>query len=122
MTRTSSKPSPTDGTDEARRHRHRRRGVYASKPRPALIIQDDRFDATDSLTVCPFTSTEVDAPLLRLPVTADEANGLGQDCCLMVDKLTTVSRSNVRSVVGRLEATTLVEVERRLLVFLGFGA
>lgn len=28
-------------------------GVYASKPRPALIVQDDRFDATDSLTICP---------------------------------------------------------------------
>ncbi len=97
-------------------------GVYANKPRPALIVQDDRFDATDSLTVCPLTSTEVDAPLLRVPVTADEENGLGQDSFLMVDKITTVRRSNARTVVGRLEATTLVEFERRLLVFLGFGA
>jgi len=97
-------------------------GVYANKPRPALIVQDDRFDATDSLTVCPFTSTEVDAPLLRVPVTADEENGLDQDSFLMVDKVTTVRRSNAHKVVGRLEATTLVEFERRLLVFLGFGA
>ncbi len=97
-------------------------GVYASKPRPALVVQDDRFDATDSLTVCPFTTTEVDAPLLRVPVVANEANGLGQDSYLMVDKITTVRRSNARTVLGRLEATTLVEFERRLLVFLGFGA
>ena len=97
-------------------------GVYASKPRPALVVQDDRFDATDSVTVCPFTTTEVDAPLLRVPVVADEANGLGQDSYLMVDKITTVRRSNARTVLGRLEATTLVEFERRLLVFLGFGA
>ncbi len=97
-------------------------GVYASKPRPALIVQDDRFDATDSLTVCPFTSTDVDAPLLRMSVTADEKNGLDQDSFLMVDKMTTVRRSNARTVVGRLEAATLVEFERRLLVFLGFGA
>ena len=97
-------------------------GVYANKPRPALIVQDDRFDATDSLTVCPFTSTDVDAPLLRVPVTADEENGLDQDSFVMVDKLTTVRRSNAHTVVGRLEETTLVEVERRLLVFLGFGA
>ncbi len=97
-------------------------GVYARRPRPALIAQDDRFDATDSLTVCPFTSTEVDAPLLRVPVTADEENGLDQDSFLMVDKLTTVRRSNAHAIVGRLEATTLVEFERRLLVFLGFGA
>ena len=97
-------------------------GVYASKPRPALVVQDDRFDATDSLTVCPFTTTGVDAPLLRLPVAADEGNGLGQDSYLMVDKITTVRRGNARTVVGRLEATTLVAFERRLLVFLGFGA
>ena len=97
-------------------------GVYASKPRPALVVQDDRFDATDSVTVCPFTSTEVDAPLLRVPVVANEANGLGHDSYLMIDKITTVRRSNARTVLGRLEAATLVEFERRLLVFLGFGA
>lgn len=97
-------------------------GVYASKPRPALIVQDDRFDATESVTVCPFTSQEVEAPLLRVPVAADEGNGLRNDSFLMVDRITTVRRSNVRAVVGRLEATTLVEFERRLLVFLGFGA
>lgn len=97
-------------------------GVHASKPRPALVVQDDRFDATDSLAVCPFTTTEVDAPLLRVPVVANEANGLGQDSYLMVDKITTVRRSNARTVLGRLEATTVVEFERRLLVFLGFGA
>ena len=96
-------------------------GVDANKPRPALVVQDDRFDATDSLTVCPFTSTEVDAPLLRVPVIAGKVNGLDQDSFLMVDKITTVRRSNARTVIGRLEATTLVEFERRLLVFLGFG-
>lgn len=95
--------------------------VYASMPRPALVVQDDRFDATDSLTVAPFTTTEVDAPLLRVLVRADEQNGLSQDSHVMVDKVTTVRRSNVHSVIGRLGSTTLVEVERRLLVFLGFG-
>ena len=48
-------------------------GIYASKPRPALIVQDDKFDATDSLTVCPFTSTQVDAPPLRVSVTGTGA-------------------------------------------------
>ncbi len=97
-------------------------GVHANTPRPALVVQDDRFDATESLTVCPFTSSDVDAPLLRLPIAADEGNGLDQDSFLMVDKITTVRRSNAHGVIGRLEATALVEYERRLLVFLGFGA
>jgi mRNA interferase MazF len=96
--------------------------VFANKPRPALIVQDDRFHATESLTVCPLTTTEVDAPLLRVPVTADKYNGLDHDSFLMVDKLTTVCRSNAHTVLGRPEATTMIEFERRLLVFLGFGA
>ena len=97
-------------------------GGYARKPRSALVVQDDIFDATESVTICPFTSTGVDAPLMRVPVTADERNGLGKDTFLMVDKIATVRRSNVGTVLGRLETTTLVEFERRLLVFLGFGA
>lgn len=97
-------------------------GAYATEPRPALVVQDDRFDAIDSLTVCPFTSTRIDAPLLRVPVTADEENGLDQDSFLMVDTVTPVRRSNVGIVSGKLEATMMVEFERRLLVVLGFGA
>ncbi len=27
---------------------------YAGKPRPVVIVQDDRFDAIESITVCPF--------------------------------------------------------------------
>jgi len=51
-------------------------GVYASKPRPVIVIQDDLFAATDSVTVCPLTTTDVDAPLLRMPVAADGATGI----------------------------------------------
>lgn len=97
-------------------------GVYASKPRPALVLQDDRFDATDSLTVCPFTTQDLDAPLIRVRVEANGDNGLDQDSFLMVEKITTVRRSNAHNVLGRLDSSTLVELERRLLVFLGFGA
>ena len=97
-------------------------GVYASKPRPALVLQDDRFDATDSVTVCPVTTLELDAPLIRVTVEATEDNGLDQDSFLMVEKITTVRRSNAHNVLGRLDSSTMVELERRLLVFLGFGA
>jgi mRNA interferase MazF len=41
-------------------------GVYASKPRPVVIIQDDHFAGTDSVTVLPMTTTLVDTPLMRI--------------------------------------------------------
>lgn len=96
-------------------------GVYASKPRPAIILQDDRFDATDSVTVCPLTTTIVDAPLLRLPVPADETTGIREASSAMIDTVTTVRRSNVTRRVGALSAKHLIELERRLLVFLGLA-
>lgn len=96
-------------------------GVDASKPRPALIVQDDRYDATASVTVLPLTTTPVDAPLLRIAVPATATTGIAQESFVMVDKLTTVRRSNVRERVGRLTADQLVEVERALLAFLGLA-
>lgn len=93
-------------------------GVYASKPRPALIVQDDRFE-TDSVTVCPFTTTVVDAPLLRLSIPADVTSGINQPSFLMIDKLTTVRRSHVGERMGALAPAQLTEFERRMLVFLG---
>lgn len=93
-------------------------GVYASKPRPALIVQDDRFE-TDSVTVCPFTTTEVDAPLLRLLIPADVTSGINQPSFLMIDKLTTVRRSHVGERMGTLPPAQVTEFERRMLVFLG---
>ncbi len=96
-------------------------GVYASKPRPAVILQDDRFGSTESVTVCPFTPTDVDVPLLRYPVQADRSNGLESDSDLMIDKVTTVRRGNVIRHAGQLGAKQLVEVERLLMVFLGLA-
>ena len=97
-------------------------GVYATKPRPVLIIQDDHFAATDSVTVIPMTTTAVDAPLLRIPIEPTPTNGLEQPSQIMIDKVTTTRRSNVQKRLGTLAAADLVRVERSLLVFLGIGA
>ena len=76
---------------------------YAGKPRPAVIVQDDNFDATNSITVCALTTNEIDAPLFRLLVEPTEQNGLRSPCRLMVDKITTVPKSKVGLKVGRLD-------------------
>lgn len=96
-------------------------GVYATKPRPALILQDDLFDLTDSVTVAPLTSKLTDAPLLRHRVEATELSGLRTASDVMVDKITTVRRSNLQQRVGRLTSQQLVEVERMVVIFLGLG-
>lgn len=96
-------------------------GVYASKPRPALILQDDVFDATASVTVAPLTSTLAEAPLLRIRIGPSELSGLERDSEIMIDKLTTVRRTNVANRLGRLTAEQLTEVERAMMAFLGLA-
>lgn len=47
-----------------------------TESRPAVVVQDDRFDATASVTVCPFTTNPVDAPLVRIRIEPSDNNGL----------------------------------------------
>jgi len=94
---------------------------YAGKPRPVVIVQDDSFDATDSVTICAFTTDETEAPLFRLPVEPNERNGLRTACRLMVDKITTVPRTRVGARVGRLDDEDILRLNQAVLVFLGLA-
>lgn len=97
------------------------RGAYSGKPRPVVIVQDDRFDSTASVTVCPMTTDPVEAPLLRIPVSPTDTSGIEQASQIMVDKVTTIPRVNVLDHVGRLSDADLVRLDRALLVFLGLA-
>ena len=94
---------------------------HAGKPRPALIVQDDSFDATDSITICVFTTDPTDAPLFRLLVEPNERNGLRVTCRLMVDKITTVPKAKMGARVGRLDEEDMVRLNQAMTVFLGMA-
>jgi mRNA interferase MazF len=92
---------------------------YAGKPRPAVIVQDDRFDATSSVTLCVFTTNDMEAPIFRVPVEPNERNGLQQTSRLAVDRLVSVPRSKLGKRVGRLDDEDVARLNRAILVFLG---
>jgi len=94
---------------------------YAGKPRPAVILQDDRFGTTNSVTICAFTTDPTDAPIFRLPFEPGETNGLRASCRLMVDKITTVPRARLGKRVGRLADEDVVRLNRAVVVFLGIA-
>jgi len=96
-------------------------GVYSGQPRPALVIQDDSFMKTDSVTVVPLTTFQTDAPLARMAVAPAATNGLAAPSWLMIDKVTTVHLSQLGQRLGRLTASQIVQAERLLLVFLGMA-
>jgi mRNA interferase MazF len=94
---------------------------YAGKPRPVVILQSDRFDALDSITICPFTADPTDAPLMRIAVVPNEGNGLKDASRIMVDKITTVSKAKLGARIGRLRDVDMVRLNRAVVIFLGLA-
>ena len=97
------------------------RGAFTGKPRPVVIVQDDRFDSTASVTVCPLTTNPVEAPLVRIAVEPTDSTGIEKPSWIMVDKVTTMPRVNVRDRLGKLADADLVRLDRALVVFLGLA-
>lgn len=89
------------------------------KPRPALIIQSDRFGEHATVSVLLVSSTLVNAPLFRVTVKADAGNGLRKTSQVMVDKAMTVSRETLGEAFGSASDETMLAVTRSLAVFLG---
>ena len=95
--------------------------IAAGKPRPAVVVQDDRFATPIDVLLCPFTSTLLDAPLYRLHVAASVENGLEVDSQLMVDKIGPARRDKIGKKVGRLNKAEMVQLANAMAAILGVG-
>ncbi len=90
------------------------------KPRPAVIVQADALNAQHpSFIVCPFTSTLVDAPLLRIQMRLSPGNGLQKVSQIMADKLLTLRREKVEGPIGCLEEAVMRRLDAALARVLG---
>jgi mRNA interferase MazF len=94
------------------------RSPYSGKPRPAVIVREDRSEGTSSTTLCVFTTDPTDAPLLRHLVEAAGRKGLSCPSRLMIDKITIIPKARRRKRIGKPTAGDLVGVSRALTVFL----
>lgn len=89
------------------------------KPRPALVIQSDRFTDTATTTVLLLTSTLNDAPLVRLTVEPSPENGLRMTSQIMIDKAMTIRTDRLGATFGQIDDTVMLETNRALALFLG---
>jgi mRNA interferase MazF len=92
---------------------------YAGKPRPAVIVQDDSFDATDSITVCGLTTTDIGPAVFRVAIEPAKTSGLGLTSWIMVDKISTVPKQKLGRRIGCVNEGDLVHLNRAILTFLG---
>jgi len=94
---------------------------YAGKPRPAVAIQSDLYAGLDSVTLCLLTSAIEETPITRPLLSPDARNGLKEPSRPMVDKITTVPRSKLGRLIGRLSNDDTARLDRALAVFFGLA-
>lgn len=98
---------------------------YSGKPRPAVVVQDERFD-TSSVTVCLMTTTLLDTRIagiaeLRPQLIPSELNGLRETSQIMVDKLASLRTEKLGARIGELSEAEVQELDDALLIFLGLA-
>lgn len=81
-----------------------------NKPRPVLIVQANKYDATSSILICPITSCDVNAPLLRPSITPSEENKLKKISYVEVDKLAAARKSDLGALIGRLSVQDMMRI------------
>ena len=91
------------------------------KPRPAVVMQSDRFNSEDSVLVALITSTLADAPMFRLSVEPSETNGLKLSSQIMVDKILAVLRGKCGEVIGHLDEGALIALNHMISVVIGIA-
>lgn len=94
---------------------------YAGKPRPVVIVHDDRFSGFESVTFVAFTTNLLASPLTRLAVEPSPENGLLKQCQMMIDKVSSAPKSKLGLRVGALSCEDMVRLNRAMLVYLGLA-
>jgi mRNA interferase MazF len=89
------------------------------KPRPAVVVQSDLFNATHAtVTLCPITGTVRDYPLFRIDVPPSRSNGLKKPSQVMVDKIITIPHEHIGQVVGEVSAEQIKAINSSLQLWL----
>lgn len=91
------------------------------KPRQCVIVQDDAFQAMDSVVICPLTTDLAVAELFRLRVEPNERNGLRIASQIMVDKITTISKGLLAARIGKTDDEQIARLNQSVAVFLGLA-
>ena len=92
------------------------------KPRPALVLQSDVFsDIHGTVTVALISSEIVQAPIFRLDIEPNKANGLTRPSQVQIDKIMSIRSKKIGSVIGDLNDVMMVRVNRALALWLGLA-
>ena len=92
------------------------------KPRPALVIQSDRFeDISSRVVLLPMTSDLLGVSRIRYTVEPRSSNGLRTRSQVMIDRVSTAKREKIGRVIGSLRPSEMREIGQSLAFVLGLA-
>ncbi|MFD1611739.1 type II toxin-antitoxin system PemK/MazF family toxin [Sphingomonas tabacisoli] len=95
------------------------RGEFTGKLRPGVVVQRDSTLAdAPSVTLCGLTSNAMPSHIARVPLVANDTNGLDQLSFVMVDKVVSIGRARIRRLFGQLSMDEMAQVDRALRLWL----
>ncbi len=97
-------------------------GGYASKPRPAIVVQSDDVQGVGSTILCLLTSEKNDAVNTRIEVDPSKENGLEKTSYIMTDKIVSVRRESLGQKIGKLEKKHIALMNQSLKDVLGLSS
>lgn len=97
-------------------------GDYASKPRPAIVVQSDDIQGVGSTILCLLTSEKNDAVNTRIEVDPSKENGLEKTSYIMTDKIVSVRRESLGQKIGKLEKKHIALMNQSLKDVLGLSS
>ena len=86
-----------------------------------IIIQNDLFSETNSITLCGLTMHETDVLFVRFLIQPSSSNGLRSPSSVMVDKIASVPKAKLGYRIGRLDHDDLRRLNVHLRTFLALS-
>jgi len=96
-------------------------GSEVGKTRPALIIQNDIANRTSPVTIVAAISSQFNPSHLyptEVLIKTGEA-GLTVDSVVLLNQIRTIDKARLLSLIGKVEAQTMLEVERAIKISFG---
>ncbi|GIL01132.1 MAG: mRNA interferase PemK [Alphaproteobacteria bacterium] len=89
------------------------------KPRPAVILQNDRLDGKlESYIIALLTTFDEGAKILRVDIKPSAENGLKRESKVMVDKLYAIPAHRIHQHIGKLDHPSMGRIDRALMIML----
>lgn len=91
------------------------------KPRPALVVQANWAQQTETLIVALMTSDLHEAPLYRYSIDPTPGNGLQRASQVQIEKLVAVPLRRVGKAVGQVEPAQMADISRLMAAMIGLA-